>query len=540
MISFRSTNRIAVIVAAIILTLIQLFLALTEEHRTSWTSQSPSSIPRTEGACAIYDGKLFSVAGFTLDVIGTHVSEVYDPESDTWSLLAPIPRAVSHVGAALVDGQIWIVGGFEGDHPGPAVDIVQIYDIATDTWIEGPPLPSPRASGTLALLGRRLHYIGGLLPDRQTDIEEHLVLDVDDLDAGWASAAPLPAARNHLSSVVLEGRIYAIGGQFGHDGGRTLSARVDVYDPSSETWSRRANLPLRRSHAEASTFVYNSRIIVAGGVGPGPNRTASLDLVTAYSVATDSWSELDVLPEKLLGPAVRIINEQFIVANGSIGLSGNAQLSTWSAPAEPESPDTLGFWPNSYDVDIKKGESQPLSVLIWTHQSDTPITIDYDGIPDWLTLRPGASSEMAGPAGSPLELLIETSELEPGTHHATISVTARGFPSASLAIALNVVADPLSSVSEPPRPSNGTALASNFPNPFGGVTLIPYSLGTYSHATISVYNLLGERVAVLVNGSESPGAHEVAFNADHLPNGPYLYELRAGAFRQALWMTLVR
>ncbi|MEX2400232.1 MAG: kelch repeat-containing protein [Rhodothermales bacterium] len=535
----QNAYQYVVIVVAVLVVIVQLFQSTTEERMAAWTSESPSSIARTEGAGAVYEGKLFVVAGFARDVIATHVSEMYDPTSDRWSFLAPIPRAVSHVGAALVDGRIWIVGGFEGDHPGPAVDIVQIYDIATDIWTVGPSLPSPRASGTLALLGRNLHYVGGLLPDRQTDIGDHLVLDVDRPENGWTAAAPLPQPRNHLSSGVFEGKLYAVGGQFGHDGGRTLSAHIHVYDFASDTWSRKANLPLRRSHAEASTFFYNRQLIMAGGVGPGPNRTASLDLMTAYDPRSDSWSELDVLPEKLLGPEVRVINERFVAANGSIGLSGNAQTSTWSRPAEPERPDTLGFWPRSFNLQLEKGQKDAIGVLLWTHRGDPDFEVGPLNFPDWITLT-DAAPERASPSGARINLRIDSSRLEEGVHTATITATAGGFPGASFSITLNVAPDPISSATEPHTNLSGTHLATNYPNPFYGVTTIPFTMDRQGQATIFVYNVLGERVAVLENVSAAIGTRHIDFHAGNLPAGLYLYELRTEGFRDHRWMTLVR
>ncbi len=75
---------------------------------------------------------------------------------------------------------------------------------------------------------------------------------------------------------------------------------------------------------------------------------------------------------------------------------------------------------------------------------------------------------------------------------------------------------------------DGYALSQNYPNPFNPSTAINFTLPQSGRATLTVYNVLGQRVATLVNGVMSAGSHTVNFNAANLASGVYLYELRAG------------
>ncbi len=77
------------------------------------------------------------------------------------------------------------------------------------------------------------------------------------------------------------------------------------------------------------------------------------------------------------------------------------------------------------------------------------------------------------------------------------------------------------------------ALAQNYPNPFNPQTTIAYELPHAVFVTLKVYNALGLEVATLVSGPQTPGRYEVQFTATDLPNGVYVYELRAGEFVQA-------
>jgi len=94
--------------------------------------------------------------------------------------------------------------------------------------------------------------------------------------------------------------------------------------------------------------------------------------------------------------------------------------------------------------------------------------------------------------------------------------------------------DPVNSV------PTGMHLFQNFPNPFNPTTSISYALPASTQVDLSVFNLLGEKVATLVNGFQSPGEHRALFNASSLPGGVYLYRLRAGAFSQSKKLVLLK
>ncbi len=76
------------------------------------------------------------------------------------------------------------------------------------------------------------------------------------------------------------------------------------------------------------------------------------------------------------------------------------------------------------------------------------------------------------------------------------------------------------------------ALEQNYPNPFNPSTTIKYSVPQSGFVKLSVYNLVGEEVNVLVNRSVNAGLHEVTFNASTLSSGTYFYRLEgAGSFQ---------
>jgi streptogramin lyase len=84
------------------------------------------------------------------------------------------------------------------------------------------------------------------------------------------------------------------------------------------------------------------------------------------------------------------------------------------------------------------------------------------------------------------------------------------------------------------------ALHQNYPNPFNPTTSISFDLVQVGHVNLSIYNLLGQRVATLVNGTMESGRHVVAFNAGALPSGVYIYRLEADAFVSQRKMMLMK
>ena len=77
-----------------------------------------------------------------------------------------------------------------------------------------------------------------------------------------------------------------------------------------------------------------------------------------------------------------------------------------------------------------------------------------------------------------------------------------------------------------------TSLSQNYPNPFNPTTTIRYELPSASHVSLTVYNLLGQEVATLVEGVQSVGSHSVVWNAGGSSSGIYFYKLSAGRYTE--------
>ncbi|MCC5934237.1 MAG: T9SS type A sorting domain-containing protein [Balneolales bacterium] len=84
------------------------------------------------------------------------------------------------------------------------------------------------------------------------------------------------------------------------------------------------------------------------------------------------------------------------------------------------------------------------------------------------------------------------------------------------------------------------SLSQNYPNPFNPITQIQYSLPSAADVRLEVYNVLGQRVASLVNGTVEAGVHTVSFDAANLSSGVYLYRLQTSGMVITRKMLLVK
>lgn len=84
------------------------------------------------------------------------------------------------------------------------------------------------------------------------------------------------------------------------------------------------------------------------------------------------------------------------------------------------------------------------------------------------------------------------------------------------------------------------SLEQNYPNPFNPTTIISYSIPAKSNVTLSVFNLLGQKVMTLFSGVQSAGSYNVDFNASKLTSGIYVYQIQAGNFTSSKKMMLIK
>jgi hypothetical protein len=83
-------------------------------------------------------------------------------------------------------------------------------------------------------------------------------------------------------------------------------------------------------------------------------------------------------------------------------------------------------------------------------------------------------------------------------------------------------------------------LHQNYPNPFNPSTVIRFELPTPTQVRLSVYDLMGREVSVLVNQRRDAGVHQVQFDGSNFASGVYFYRIEAGSFLQTRKLLILR
>jgi len=112
--------------------------------------------------------------------------------------------------------------------------------------------------------------------------------------------------------------------------------------------------------------------------------------------------------------------------------------------------------------------------------------------------------------------------------------------SASPTVTLTLTRGTLSDVASDQELPDTYELLQNYPNPFNPETTIEYRLPEVNHVQIEVVDLQGRRVALLVDRIQPAGRHRVSFNAEDLPSGIYMYQMRAGDFTDVKELILLK
>jgi len=173
-----------------------------------------------------------------------------------------------------------------------------------EQWTNGASLPVPVDSHAAVVLDDRIYILGGLNNGTAT-----AAVYAYDLATGtWTARAPLNEARYELAAVALNGAIYAIGGEDGK-WSRSLMTTVERYDPVADRWDFVA--PLQHGRNGLAAGVIDGRIYAVGG-----NDGAAHDALEIYDPATDQWTTGANLPIGREFLAAAVLNGKLYAVGG--------------------------------------------------------------------------------------------------------------------------------------------------------------------------------------------------------------------------------
>jgi N-acetylneuraminic acid mutarotase len=298
-----------------------------------WVSLAPFPEALEEVGGASVGGNLYVFGGLRPVWIPAGVVYQYDPATNTWTKKQPMAHPLHHPAIAVMNDRVYAFGGFVLSIPGPAswvpIDEAWEYDPATDSWRALAPMPTKRGAAVAAAVGGKLYIIGGatLLPgDTNPGIHParphhslNTVEEYDPLANTWRPRTPMPTARNHIGVGTVNGKIYVIGGRAPGAFVIAMPKNLDVveeYSPVTNSWATKAPLPTARSGGGVA--VLSGRIYVAGGEVHTPQYVAAFRAFEAYDPASNTWTQLPYMPSPRHSFATGAVGNRMHVVSGDV------------------------------------------------------------------------------------------------------------------------------------------------------------------------------------------------------------------------------
>ncbi|KAK4204778.1 hypothetical protein QBC40DRAFT_345242 [Triangularia verruculosa] len=310
-----------------------------QEHVT--LALSPSSL-------AIFGGILpANDSSSPIPYLTTNILQIYSIPDKTWSFGTPAPLALNHPNAAVVNGKIYLLGG--------ATEIVDwawrpsprsfVYDPKTNAWSDLPPIPeseTPRGSAAMGVHNGIIYLAGGLTilplvpelgPQQTTDV----VSAFDTKTNKWltlpASARKLPEGRDHAAAAVYKDKFYVLGGRRnGQDNVKDTVFELDLKKLSKGWTLKRGRMPTARGGLAAARL--GGKVYTLGGEGNKVNGTEGVfPEVEVYDVENDRWERLRDMEVPRHGTSAVGIGGGMYVPGGGIR-QGGAPVGTFDV-----------FWP---------------------------------------------------------------------------------------------------------------------------------------------------------------------------------------------------
>ena len=238
---------------------------------------------------------------------------------------------------------------------------------STAQWTEKADMPTVRSDFSTCVVDGKIFVIGGSL---RLEIHEYGDLSLSTVEMydpetdTWEGKANMPTVRSNVSVSVVDGKIYAIGGSKlkkyqVHRGFGTQSEElptVEMYDPATDAWTQKTDMPTPK---KTKTCVVDGKIYAIGGWST-TNEQTQLETVDVYDPAEDTWAKAESMNHARCSAAISVVNGE-IYAMGGIGWppnrdpSGRYLSSLYLSTVEVFNPKT-NQWQERTEMSVPKAE----------------------------------------------------------------------------------------------------------------------------------------------------------------------------------------
>lgn len=290
--------------------------------QSPWTKKADMPTGRWELSTCVVDGKIFAIGG-AIFLQAVSIVEVYDPATDTWFTKSDMPTARQALSTSVVNGKIYAIGGglLEASFSsGKSLSTVEEYDPACDKWTKKSEMPNERGWHSSIVLDGKIYIIGGCdTPGGPSMGKEILTVDVyDPVADSWSQKGNIPDRIGAGFTSLVDRKIYVFGGYWGLN-------KIREYDPTSDTCIEKTDMPTGR--CGLSTSLVDRNIYAIGG-HPGSSPYTALATVEAYNPLTDTWQIKSDMLIGRCGVSTSVVNGKIYAFGGYIDAWGGPMCVT--------------------------------------------------------------------------------------------------------------------------------------------------------------------------------------------------------------------
>lgn len=315
-----------------------------EASTSPWLTKAPMPMPRGDFGVAVVNGHIYAIGGRTGKEVfvayPVSSNQMYDPATDTWTTQASMPTPRFNFAIAVFGDKIYVFGGqraynMTGDGKPILCPSTEVYDPAANAWQTKKPMPIPEADIGANVVEGLIYIIGGA-PGNATIRASNLNQVYDPATDCWTQKEPIPRSigAQGYGSAVVNNRIHIIGG-----GSGLGNKSNQIYTPSTDTWTKGAPIPfpgLVSAAAATSGTKAPKRIYALGGGG-----VSGSSLNQVYDVENDSWSTGSPMPTARNGLCLAVVDDTLYAIGGEywngdeVFTDINEQYTPWNDSALP-------------------------------------------------------------------------------------------------------------------------------------------------------------------------------------------------------------
>jgi N-acetylneuraminic acid mutarotase len=271
----------------------------------SWATKAAMPTAREDLALGAINGIIYAIGGWSGTTALTTV-ETYSPSGNGWTRKANLPAArFQPDGAGVVNGLLYLPGGFASGSPARETKTLFVYDPATGSWSRKADLPIISACGATGVIAGKLYVTTAC---DGTTIAAKWLHRYDPATNSWTRLADSPHAHNLPAAGAFSGKLYLAGG---FDETFRASSNLDVYDPAMNTWATKVAMPTARG-GTAGGFASGKFYVVGGQDANGVQVTTT----EVYDPETNTWTRKAPMPTARSNVAAVSVNGLIYVVGG--------------------------------------------------------------------------------------------------------------------------------------------------------------------------------------------------------------------------------